>query len=52
MFKNKIVLFVVNSDETMLFVMDKSKPKRGLQYQMNLLYLSGVHWDKSDLQFV
>ena len=36
----------------MPFVVDKSKSKKGLQYQRKLAYLTQVQWDISDLLFV
>ena len=35
-FKIKIVQFIINLDETMPLVMEKSKSKRGVQYPRNL----------------
>ena len=41
----KIILFIIKLDDTMPFVMDKSKSKKGLQYQRNLhkLKFSGIY---------
>ena len=36
----------------MPFVMDKCESKKGIQYQNNLLNLTEVLWDRSDLSFI
>ena len=49
-FTIEIIPFILH--ETMLFVLDKSTEKMGLQYQRNLHYLTEVQWDISDLPYI
>ena len=44
--------FILNLVETMPFVMDKSKSKKGLQYLKELPCSTEVQWDISDSPFV
>ena len=51
-FKINIVSFIVNFDEIMLLVLDKSKSKQRASVSDKFAYLTGVQLGISDLPFV